>query len=101
AELNRLMGEITTRHAPPMQGKRKLRFRFATQAETSPPTFIFFVNHEDMVHFGYQRYIENNLRERYSFVGTPIRMRFRSGTDEELEGKPKRSSTKKSAKKKR
>jgi GTPase len=83
AELNRLIGEVTARHAPPTKGKRKLRFRFATQAETSPPTFVFFVNHEEMVHFSYQRYIENNLREHYRFTGTPIRMRFRSGERDE------------------
>jgi GTPase len=90
AELNRLIGEVTARHAPPTKGTRKLRFRFATQAETSPPTFVFFVNHEDMVHFSYQRYIENNLREQYSFTGTPIRLRFRSGErDEERTRGPK------------
>jgi GTP-binding protein len=83
AELNRLMRDVTTRHAPPTQGNRKLRFRFATQAEISPPTFVFFVNHEEMVHFSYQRYIENNLREQYKFVGTPIRMRFREGEGDE------------------
>ncbi|HEX8681458.1 MAG TPA: ribosome biogenesis GTPase Der [Ardenticatenaceae bacterium] len=83
AELNRLMRDVTTRHAPPTQGNRKLRFRFATQAEVSPPTFVFFVNHEEMVHFSYQRYIENNLREQYKFVGTPIRMRFREGEGDE------------------
>jgi GTPase len=88
AELNRVMAELTSRHAPPSQGRRKLRFRFATQAETAPPTFIFFVNHENMVHFSYQRFIENNLRERYGFVGTPLRMRFREGEEDgEKKGK--------------
>lgn len=83
SELNRLISELTSRHAPPTSGKLKLRFRFATQAETSPPTFIFFVNHEKLVHFSYQRYIENNLRERYGFIGTPLRMRFRENEDQE------------------
>ncbi|MGB0388306.1 MAG: ribosome biogenesis GTPase Der, partial [Ardenticatenaceae bacterium] len=84
AELNRLMNDLTARHAPPTQGKRKLRFRFATQAETSPPTFIFFVNHKNMVHFTYERYIENNIRKQYGFVGTPLRMRFREGEQDQL-----------------
>ncbi|MDQ4075411.1 MAG: ribosome biogenesis GTPase Der [Chloroflexota bacterium] len=53
SELNRLMSEITTAHAPPSKGSRKLRFRFATQAEVAPPTFIFFVNHPDLVDFSY------------------------------------------------
>lgn len=90
AELNRLMSDLTARHAPPTQGKRKLRFRFATQAETSPPTFIFFVNHKKMVHFSYQRYIENNIREQYQFVGTPLRFRYREGDESEKRPKSKK-----------
>ncbi|MGH2543365.1 MAG: ribosome biogenesis GTPase Der, partial [Ardenticatenaceae bacterium] len=83
AELNRLMSELTARHAPPTKGNRKLRFRFATQAEIAPPTFIFFVNHSDLVHFSYERYIENSIRAQYGFTGTPIRMRFRTGERED------------------
>ena len=90
AELNRLMSDLTARHAPPTQGKWKLRFRFATQAETSPPTFIFFVNHKKMVHFSYQRYIENNIREQYQFVGTPLRFRYREGDENEKRPKSKK-----------
>lgn len=86
-ELNRLIAELTARHAPPSEGRRQLRFRYATQAAVDPPTFVFFVNHPDMVHFSYERYIENNLRERYGFLGTPIRMRFRSGEREETADK--------------
>lgn len=81
-ELNQLVADLTTRHAPPSEGRRVLRFRYATQAEVDPPTFVFFVNHPDMVHFSYQRYIENNLRERYGFLGTPIRLRFRTSERE-------------------
>jgi len=90
AELNRLMSDLTARHSPPTQGKRKLRFRFATQAETSPPTFIFFVNHKKMVHFSYQRYIENNIREQYKFAGTPLRFRYREGDENEKRPKSKK-----------
>lgn len=90
AELNRLMSEITAHHAPPTQGNRKLRFRFVTQAQIAPPTFIFFVNHEEMVHFSYGRYIENVFRERYGFVGTPLRMRFREGEQDEERSRKRR-----------
>ena len=83
AQLNHMMSELTARHAPPTQGKRKLRFRFATQAETNPPTFVFFVNHKKMVHFSYQRYIENHIREKYGFVGTPLRIRYREADENE------------------
>jgi GTP-binding protein len=79
SELNRMMGEITARHAPPTKGKHKLRIRFATQAETNPPTFIFFINNKKLLHFTYQRYIENSIRKEYEFLGTPFRMHFREG----------------------
>ncbi|HBY98646.1 MAG: ribosome biogenesis GTPase Der [Ardenticatenaceae bacterium] len=89
-ELNRLLAELTARHAPPSEGRRYLRLRYATQAAVDPPTFVFFVNHPDMVHFSYERYIENNLRERYGFLGTPLRLRFRSTEREEASGRESR-----------
>lgn len=82
SEMNRLLADIVAKHPPPAHNGQKLRFRFATQAETSPPTFIFFVNRKELVHFTYERYIENRIREEYGFVGTPIRLRFRDGDDE-------------------
>jgi GTP-binding protein len=91
AELNRLLADVAVRHSPPTVNGVKLRLRFGTQAETSPPTFIFFVNNKDLVHFTYERYLENNLREQYGFTGTPIRLRFRDGDEEEgRKGKRKR-----------
>ncbi|MCB0075968.1 MAG: ribosome biogenesis GTPase Der [Anaerolineales bacterium] len=83
AHLNRLVSELTARHAPPSQGGRRLRFRFATQAEVDPPTFVFFVNNEKLVHFSYARYIENQIRDQYGFIGTPLRLRFRRGEQNE------------------
>ena len=47
------------------------------QDEAGPPSFTFYVNSIDMVHFGYQRYLENRLREAYGFEGSPLKMRFR------------------------
>jgi len=76
-ELNRLLQDITARHAPPSKQGRRLRFYYATQAAVSPPTFVFFVNDPDLVHFSYQRYIENQIRDHYPFPGTPFRIRFR------------------------
>jgi GTP-binding protein len=90
AELNRVLADVTARHAPPSVNGVKLRFRFATQAETSPPTFIFFVNNKDLVHFTYERYLENNLRGHYGFTGTPIRLRFRDGDEEQGRKRRKR-----------
>jgi len=77
AELNRIVQEAVTRHAPPSKAGKRLKFYYATQAATDPPTFVFFVNDPRMVHFSYERYLENRLREHYSFLGTPLRLSFR------------------------
>lgn len=82
AELNDLMRDILAHHPPPTKGGTQLKFYYATQVAVAPPTFVFFVNRPEMVHFGYERYIENRLRERYPFSGTPVRLIFRGRTEE-------------------
>ena len=77
-QLNRLVHEAVAK-SPPKGGKRhRLKFLYTTQARTDPPTFVFFVNDSELVHFSYERYLENQLRERYEFLGTPLRLVFRS-----------------------
>jgi GTP-binding protein len=49
-----------------------------TQDRSQPPSFTFYVNSSDMVHFSYRRYLENALRSAYGFEGAPLRMRFKS-----------------------
>jgi len=76
-ELNRLLrGAIAAHPAPSRQG-RPLKFFYATQAEVAPPTFVLFVNDPDLVHFSYERFLENRIRDAYPFKGTPIRLQFR------------------------
>jgi GTPase len=77
-QLNEVLREATARHAPVSRGKRVLKFLYATQVEGAPPTFVFFVNDKRLVHFTYERFLENQLRERWGFVGAPIRMIFRN-----------------------
>jgi GTP-binding protein len=78
AELNRLLQDAIVRHPPPSKSGRRLKFLYATQPEVSPPTFVLFVNDKDLVHFTYQRYLENRIREQYPFEGTPIKLMFKS-----------------------
>jgi GTP-binding protein len=78
AELNRIVREALEHHAPPAHAGRKLKFFFASQVRSDPPTFLFHVNEPALVHFSYRRYIENQLRERYGFLGTPIQLSFRA-----------------------
>lgn len=82
-ELNELVREATMKHAPASKGKRGLKFFYATQVEGTPPTFVFFVNDKRLVHFTYERYLENQLRERWSFEGVPVKLIFRNRRDAE------------------
>jgi GTP-binding protein len=75
--LNRWVHEAVAKHPPKGGQRHRLKFLYVTQARTDPPTFVFFVNDPDLVHFSYQRYLENQLRERYGFLGTPLRFLFR------------------------
>ena len=80
--LNKFMREAVTYHPPPMKGRQQLKFFYATQVSVAPPTFVFFVNKPEWVHFGYQRYLENRLREQHPFSGTPIRFIFRARSED-------------------
>ncbi len=87
SEMNDLMRDIIAHHPPPTKAGTQLKFYFATQVAVAPPTFVFFVNRPEMLHFGYERYMENRIRERYPFTGTPIRLLFRGRkTDERKPG---------------
>ncbi len=77
AELNRFFEEVIETHPPPTQGKRVVRLYFITQAEVRPPTFVVVANRPEDVHFSYQRYVANQIRKRFGFQGTAIRVRYR------------------------
>jgi GTPase len=77
-ELNAVVqGALSYRSPPSKQGK-KLKVLYVTQAQIAPPTFIFFVNDASLLHFSYQRYLENQLRKTYGFEGSPLKLIFRS-----------------------
>jgi len=77
-QLNQLIQDAMYRHSPPSVRGRRLRVYFATQAEGAPPTFVLFVNDPKLIHFGYERYLENRIREIHPFTGTPIKFLFRT-----------------------
>jgi GTP-binding protein len=81
-ELNRLVEDAAVRHSPPHKAGKRLKFLYATQAGVDPPTFVFFVNDTRLVHFSYKRYLENQIRRRYSYLGTPLKLVFRSRAKE-------------------
>jgi GTP-binding protein len=76
-ELNRVVGEATSRQGPPHGKQGQPKIFYATQVSVAPPTFVFFARHANQVHFSYQRFLENRLRDAFGFDGTPIRLIFR------------------------
>ena len=78
AEVNSTIRAALADHSPPRRGKKRLNVLYATQAEVNPPAFVFFVNDARLMHFSYQRYLENRLRQSFGFDGTPIRLLFKS-----------------------
>jgi len=78
AQVNNVVQQAVAGHSPPRKGHRQLKVLHATQAEVNPPTFVFFVNDARLVHFSYRRYLENKLRQAFGFVGTPLRLVFKS-----------------------
>ena len=74
--LNDVVSEAVAMNEPPAFSGRRLKIYYATQAETNPPKFVFFVNDDTLVHFSYRRYLENRLRKAFDFTGTPINHEF-------------------------
>jgi GTP-binding protein len=83
AKLNNLLQDAVRKHHPPVVRGRQVKFFYATQTQVNPPTFVFFVNDAEAVHFSYARYLENRLREEFSFKGTGIRLHFRPRSTKE------------------
>jgi GTP-binding protein len=80
AELNRILREAQEKHAPPARSGRKLKLYYGSQVKADPPTFLFHVNDPALVHFSYRRFLENQIRRHYSFLGTPLIFSFRKKT---------------------
>ena len=81
--LNDVVNEAVSMNEPPSLNGRRLKLYYATQVSVQPPTFVIFVNDSKMVHFSYERYLENFFRKSFGFEGTPIRLYFRNRTQEE------------------
>ncbi|KAB0669606.1 ribosome biogenesis GTPase Der [Oryzomonas sagensis] len=77
SDLNRVFSEATDTHHAPLAHGRRVKFYFATQVATRPPSFVIFTNQPDSIHFSYERYLVNRFREAFGFDGVPIRLIFR------------------------
>lgn len=76
--LNEVISEAVMLRQPPVEKGKALKIYYATQVSTKPPTFAIFVNDEEIVHFSYDRYLENQIRQHFGFEGTPIRLVYKS-----------------------
>ena len=81
--LNDVVNEAISMTEPPAMSGRRLKIYYATEVSVQPPTFVFFVNDEALVHFSYRRYMENYFRKTFGFAGTPIKIIFRTRGKEE------------------
>lgn len=75
--LNDVINKAVLMKEPPIVGLKRLKIYYVTQAETKPPLFIFFINDYQTLHFSYERYLVNQLRENFDFKGTTIKLQFR------------------------
>jgi GTP-binding protein len=94
-KLNKVLSAAVARHQPPAVKGHRPRFYYATQATIEPPTFVLFARDARSVHFSYERFLENRLRENFGFEGTPLRLIFRERSRVELEPKKRKSRPKK------
>ncbi len=75
--LNEVISEAAAMNQPPQDKGKQLRIYYSTQASVKPPTFVIFVNYKELMHFSYQRYLENQIRNAFGFRGTPVRFVIR------------------------
>lgn len=80
--LNDVIEEAVSLHEPPSYKGKRLKIYFVSQTDNRPPKFIFNVNNKGLVHFSYERYLENKLREAFDLVGTPIILQFKNKNDD-------------------
>jgi GTP-binding protein len=74
SDFNQFIETILNQYPPPLYRKKPVKIYYGTQGETRPPTFIFFTNFKDGITRSYQKFLENSLREKFGFKGTPIRI---------------------------
>jgi len=77
SQLNKLFGQWVEHHPPPLHKNRNVKLNYITQVSSGPPTFNIYANFPEGIHFSYERYLINQMREAFGFQGVPIRLQFR------------------------
>ena len=78
SDLNNVIVEAVTMHQPPSYKGKRLKIYFVSQTDSKPPKFTFQVNNKNLIHFSYERYLENKIREAFDLAGTPIILKFKN-----------------------
>ena len=81
--LNQVITDAVAMNQPPQEKGKRLKILYTTQVKVKPPTFVIFCNEPEIMHFSYQRYLENKLREAFGFQGTPINLIVRGKNEED------------------
>ncbi len=89
-QLNRILETATEKNPPSLHRGTPIKFYYATQVSTKPPTFVCFVNHPQAVHFSYKRYLVNQIREQAGLDKTPIRLLFRQRENRKSKGRARK-----------
>jgi GTP-binding protein len=89
--LNKFVEEITRANPPVSPGRKRVRILYAAQIGAAPPSFVFFTNVATTFHFSYERFLVNQLREKFGFVGSPIRVQVRRRAKSEPGGRTHRT----------
>lgn len=76
-KVNQTLNEILAHHEPPLRGGRRVKLYYMTQTGIKPPTFVVFTNYPESIHFSYRRYLVNELRKKFAFDQSPVRVIFR------------------------
>ncbi len=82
SDLNNVIIDAVAMHEPPSYKGKRLKIYFVSQTDNKPPKFTFKVNNKGLVHFSYERYLENKIRETFDFTGTPIILKFKNNKED-------------------
>ena len=86
SQLNKSFGNWVEKFPPPLYKSRSVKMNYITQVSTSPPTFVIYTNFPDGIHFSYERYLLNQMRDTFGFEGVPVRLWFRKKGKEKRNG---------------
>lgn len=81
--LNDIVSDAVAMNPAPTDKGKRLRINYVTQVATKPPTIVCFVNDPELMHFSYERYLENKIRAAFDFEGTPVRIYSRKKSDQD------------------